>query len=82
MPRYDNEQHANAVDKIYQAQVDRRDSATALEPSLRAIESMAPENTGRRRHRAMTIAMRTRLAIREGRAEARQDAREHLRRTQ
>jgi hypothetical protein len=81
MASYDNATHASAVDQIYQAQVDRRDSATGCEHSLRAIEAMAPENTGRPRHRAATIAMRTRLASRAARADARQDARETLRGT-
>lgn len=64
MSTYSNADHAAAVARIDAAQT-KRDVG---EPDARAVESMAPENTGRPRHRAETIEARVRLAAQADRS--------------
>jgi hypothetical protein len=77
--QYGNSEHATAIRHVFAGQVARRETGIPFETSLRALESMAPENTGRPRHRAITIASRSMLALRTSRDTARQSARNNAR---
>lgn len=64
MSTYTDADHAAAVARIDHAQT-KRDVG---EPDARAVESMAPENTGRPRHRAQSIEARVLMAAQADRS--------------
>lgn len=84
MSNYTNEDHRAAVAEIFDAQARRFDAMVpalddgplaglvevvdVIEEDDRAVESMAPENTGRPRHRAQSVQTRADLAARADRS--------------